>query len=144
MTAPAAPPEREIVLQSTVAETRRLHEWLDGALAAGALPARLENAVRLCLEEAVMNVVMHGHGEGEPGEIVVSLGRGPGAALWARVADRAPPFNPVAAPLPPAHRPSLQEGPLGGRGLRLMRRFAADLHYERRDGQNLLTLRFAD
>lgn len=131
------------MLRSTVAETRRLHEWLDQALAAGALPDRLENAVRLCLEEAVMNVVMHGHGEGEPGEIVVTLGHGPGS-LWARIADRAPPFNPVAAELPPARRPSLQEGPLGGRGLRLMRRFAQDLHYERRDGQNLLTLRFAD
>jgi serine/threonine-protein kinase RsbW len=135
--------ESRLVLASRVADTRRLHSWLDEAFARAPRSARLENAVRLCLEEAVMNVIMHGYGEGGDGEIELTLAREPGAML-ATVVDSACPFDPLSAPLPPKHRPGLQQGPVGGRGLRLLRQFASGLEYQRCQGRNRLTLRFAD
>ena len=143
MTGPAPPPDRTLVLHSRVAETGRLHAWLDEMAAASVVPDRLASAVRLCLEEAVVNVITHGYGRGRPGEIEVTLAREPGA-LRAAVADDAGPFDPTAVSTPPSRRAGLQDGPLGGRGLRLMRRVATRLDYARSGGRNLLTLRFEE
>ena len=139
---PACPlPATSIVLASTVAETGRLHAWLDGSLADGSLPDRTAHAIRLCLEEAVMNVVLHGYGPGGPGAIDVALWSEPGA-VFARVADSAGAFDPTAA-RPPAAKQELAAGPPGGRGLGLIRSFAAAAQYERLDGQNRLSLEFS-
>jgi len=135
-------PQSRLILGSSIAETRRLHAWLDQVFAAASPTDRLENAIRLCLEEAVMNVIAHGYAT-KAGEIEVVLLREPGG-YCAQVTDTAPPFDPVAAPLPPTSRPSLQAGPIGGRGLGLMRQFATSIRYERTGGKNRLTMRFAD
>ncbi len=97
-------------------------------------------AVALCLEEAVTNVIMHGSADDERLEIAVEVERH-GGTLIARVEDNGRHFDPTTAPSPPAAA-SLEEVQIGDVGIPLMRRFAASLHYERRDHRNLLTLRF--
>jgi serine/threonine-protein kinase RsbW len=130
-----------LLLASGPGAAARLHAWLDATFAAEPVPERLAHAIRLCLEEAVMNVAMHAYGA-EGGPIEVALWRDP-AGLAARVTDSAAPFDPTAAPAPSAARNGIEDGPLGGRGLLLMRRFAAELDYARVEGRNELTLRFA-
>jgi len=84
---------------------------------------------------------MHGYGpEGGPIEV----------ALWreqdgyrARVTDSAARFDPTTAATLPPVRKGIEDGPLGGRGLLLLRRFANAMDYARVDGRNELTLRFA-
>lgn len=132
--------DASIELASTVAETGRLHAWLDGWIGQSALPEAAAHALRLCLEEAVMNVVLHGYGPGQPGTIQVALRQANGAAV-ASVTDAATPFDPLA-PRPEPVRRDLQDGPLGGRGLGLIRRYAGGASYMRQDGRNVLTLRF--
>jgi anti-sigma regulatory factor (Ser/Thr protein kinase) len=39
---------------------------------------------------------------------------------------------------------SLEEAKVGDLGIHLMRSFASDMHYERQDGRNRLTLRFVE
>jgi anti-sigma regulatory factor (Ser/Thr protein kinase) len=39
---------------------------------------------------------------------------------------------------------SLEEAKVGDLGIHLMHSFASDMHYERRDGRNRLTLRFVE
>lgn len=134
-------PDSSIELASTVAETGRLHGWLDGWLARSKLPEAVAHGLRLCLEEAVMNVVLHGYAPGQPGTIQVALRR-EGDGTVATITDGAPAFDPTA-PRPEPARRGLQDGPLGGRGLGLIRRYATRAEYERQDGRNVLTLRFA-
>src|SRR4051795_508419 len=94
-----------------------LHAWLDEAFASECVCERVANAIRLCLEEAVMNVVMHGYGK-EAGPIDVTLWREP-AGFGGRVTDHAAPFDPTTAAVPDALRSDIHAGPLGGRGLLL-------------------------
>lgn len=124
-------------LVSSIADTRRLHEWLDRLVASGTVPESMDHAIRLCLEEAVMNIVLHGYGADEPGRIEVALWRA-GDRVMVRLVDGAPPFDPTLA------QPPIRLGPEtgGGAGLKLMRRFAASLAYERAAGQNRLTMGF--
>lgn len=124
-------------LQSTVPDTARLHAWLDEVL--DGAPEQAAHAARLCLEEAVMNIVMHGYPQQAPGPIEVTLWREP-ELLFACVADSAPPFDATQAR--PSQQGTVEAGPLGGRGLILMRRYTSVLRYDRIGGQNRLTMGF--
>lgn len=130
-----APPAATISLASALAETRRLHDWLEAALGAAGVAPRTAHAVQLCLEEAVMNVVLHGYGPGAPGRIRVRL-RMAAHRVAALVEDAAAPFDPLGVPPPRA------AGAAGGRGLGLLRAFSSAARYRRRAGRNLLWLCF--
>lgn len=115
-----------------MAELARLYPWLEAA--AGALPERLRHDMHVALEEAVVNVAMHGLPPGDAHGIEVRLLLDAAAAELV-VEDRGPAFDPLATPEQP------REGP-GGLGLRLLRRFCPEPSYRRLDGRNRLSLRF--
>ncbi len=128
-------------IASTLAETRRLHAWLDDQLIGLSVPDKRAHAVRLCIEEAVMNVILHAYGTATPGAIEIALGPEPPGIL-VRIVDTAPPFDPTQQTGRPAAA-NLHSDPLGGNGLILMRRYSDFLHYEYLQGQNRLTMGFA-
>lgn len=102
---------------------------------AGATPEALLRA-ELILEELLRNSVLHGYGGDS------------GAPVWIAAArngfcyqDEAPPFNPqVDGPAGTAPDPALtiEEQPVGGAGLLLIRQLARSLCYSRQDGRNRL------
>ena len=126
-----------LVLARDWAEMQRFSAWLDIRFEALALTGDRAYAVRLCLEEAVSNVIMHGDGDSS---IHVTLGRVEDG-LVACVEDGGPAFDPVsAAPLPlPA---SMEAAAEGGFGLKLIRRYASSMTYRREAGVNRLELGF--
>lgn len=92
----------------------------------------------LVLEEAVMNLAMHGHPQPGSYHAELTLSLLPDA-LELRLRDDGVPFDPQTAPLP--ERPAtLEQARPGGLGVPLMRRFARAMHYERLDGHNCLTM----
>ena len=133
----ASPPAAHIQLASSVRETGRLHAWLDQVLAD--VPETAGHAVRLCLEEAVMNVIMHGYGAGKPGHIEVRLWRGPGQVVT-DILDDAAPFLWQKPPRRAAA--ALADAPVGGLGLGLIHTYASDIQAGRAEGRNRLRLLF--
>jgi anti-sigma regulatory factor (Ser/Thr protein kinase) len=99
-------------------------------------------AVALCVEEAVVNIIMHGAGQGDRLEIAVELAREHGA-VTARVEDNGRPFDPTRVP-PPTPAASLKEAQIGNLGIHLMRSFANEMRYQRSGERNELMLRFLD
>jgi serine/threonine-protein kinase RsbW len=127
-------------LRSDLCELKRLAEWVK---AWTELSADTSFAIQLCLEEAVANIIMYGGvtTEDRP-KIAIELKRN-GETLVARIEDTGSQFDPTQfAPQPLAK--SLEEAKVDGIGIRLMRSFASDMQYERRDGRNRLTLRFVE
>ena len=117
----------------------RLGAWVDEVAAALCLPSAREYALRLCLEEAVANVVMHGRPvPGEPEDLVTVRLRPTLDALCLTIEDRCAPFDPLCQPAP-RKPPGLRDGP-GGWGIHLMRQFARGMTYQRADGVNRLNL----
>jgi serine/threonine-protein kinase RsbW len=125
-------------LRADLSELRRLAEWIK-ARAPQVLSALF--AVQLCLEEAVANIIMHGGGKDDRLEIAIELERN-GGTLVARVEDSGCEFDPTQFP-PLSVAKSLEEAKVGYCGIHLMRCFTSGMHYERREGRNRLTLRFA-
>ena len=132
---------RRLVLRNDVAELQRLAGWLE-RLAQQGMSSDVSFAVQLCLEEAVANIIMYGAAGGDRLEIAVELERN-GGTLVARIEDNGRQFDPTRAP-PPAVATSLEQAKVGDLGIHLMRSFASGMDYERRDGRNRLTLRFAE
>ncbi len=142
-------PASRLTLQSRLDDLALLWPWVEALATEHAIPADTQFAIRLCLEEALSNIIRHGY-RGEPNHAITvdcMVDCTPGGAheLAFVVEDQAPPFDPLApsaladAPVPA----SIDELRPGGRGIRLLRGFAGSLAYQRLAGGNRLTIRFA-
>ena len=127
-------------LRGDLSELRRLAGWIR-TRSAQVLSADTLFAVQLCLEEAVANIIMHGGAKDGRLKIAIELERN-GGTLVARIEDTGCEFDPTQFP-PLSVAKSLEEAKVGNYGIHLMRCFATGMHYERQEGRNRLTLRFA-
>jgi anti-sigma regulatory factor (Ser/Thr protein kinase) len=132
---------RRLVLRNDLAELQRLSGWIEGWTQQRILPD-VSYAVQLCLEEAVVNIIMYGAPRDDRLEITVELEQECGT-LFVRLEDNGRQFDPTQVP-PPTMAASLEEAKVGNHGICLMRSFATGMDYERRDGRNRLTLRFVE
>ncbi len=129
----------QITLSNDLAELGRANMWLAEWADAGGMPPNLVFALRLCLEEAFANVVMHGQGTKDD-EVQVGLARDEAAAILTLV-DGGRPFDPLQAAAPTLAT-DLEQAEIGGNGLTLIRRFADHVAYRREQDRNHLELRF--
>jgi anti-sigma regulatory factor (Ser/Thr protein kinase) len=135
----SAPPSR-LTLQSQLDDLARVWPWIETLSGAHGIPENTQFAVQLCLEEALSNIIRHGY-RNRPGEsVTVDCALDENRELTLTVEDQGPPFDPLTAP--EAEEPIDHLKP-GGRGIRLMRRFAGSLSYQRLPSGNRLTMRFA-
>jgi anti-sigma regulatory factor (Ser/Thr protein kinase) len=126
-------------VERSMAGLARLGSWVDGIAAALHLDSRTEFALRLCVEESATNVVMHGAPNDADAGFVGLRVAAETEALRLVVEDRCGAFDPLAVPAP--ERPtSLEDARVGGWGIHLIRQYARQIDYERRDGTNRLTL----
>jgi serine/threonine-protein kinase RsbW len=86
------------------------------------------NRVEVVFEEAISNILRHGFTPGSDQSIAV-LVASRARAVVLTIEDDGIPFDPVSAP-EPAPLTSLETAPLGGLGISLMRKLAADMRYE--------------
>lgn len=111
-------------------------EWASGVALA---PDVIDNG-ELCLNEAVANIIRHGADHGVPDPIAITLERTTDAVRMI-IVDGGERFDPLAHPAPELPR-SLDDAPIGGLGIQLLRTFAADVSYRWDDGHNILSLSF--
>jgi serine/threonine-protein kinase RsbW len=99
--------------------------------------------VEVSLDEVLANVVRHGldgRGDAARVELEIRLDAGDPPRCELRVEDDGPEFDPLGKAAPDTAL-GLDERPIGGLGIELVRRLMDEVHYERRDGRN--RLRFA-
>jgi serine/threonine-protein kinase RsbW len=95
--------------------------------------------LKLVVDEACSNLVMHGYDGLEPGPIGVSFAVD-GDEIVITITDRAPPFDPRDAPIPNLDAPASERRP-GGLGWHLIRELVDRIEYESdADRGNRLTL----
>lgn len=96
--------------------------------------------VNLALSEAVTNIISYANPDGITRDISLEAEQTP-ELLTITIADDGRPFDPLAHPekvLPTR----LENAEPGGLGIRLIRRYCDESHYERAGGRNRLTLVF--
>jgi len=117
----------------------RIHELVDDTCRRVQLDESVCYALRLCIEEAFVNVINHGYPPEKPGPITVTL-KSIDRSIHAVIADRAQSFHPENAP-----RPDLDLGwderQIGGLGWHFIRELMNEVRYEAsEENGNILTL----
>ena len=115
--------------------------WLEDVGRGEQWPARSLFKLKLCLDETLTNVAMHGFTDDQaaagPQVRLRLLHSERRVAL--EVSDNGVPFDPTVQ-TPRELDASLDDAQIGGHGLRLLRHYLEDIRYERREGWNQLTL----
>lgn len=130
--------ELRLTLQSRLSSLKDLQESLDRFGDEQDWPANLRFQLRLALEELATNVINHGFGE-EGHEFEIEISSSPDKVI-VNVIDGARPFNPLEAPPDPNVEAPLDERPIGGLGVFLVRKISDEMFYRRSQGKNRLTI----
>ena len=92
----------------------------------------------LVLEEVLTNIIKYSYGEGTDEEILVEVSVGV-AELSLRFTDGGREFDWESAPGPDMDRP-IEDRPIGGLGIHLVRNLARRMAYRRLENKNVLEL----
>jgi serine/threonine-protein kinase RsbW len=121
---------------ATVRDLNDIREFLESAIATLGGDEDVAGDLVLAVNEAVTNVMLHGY-EDRPAALTVCV-EADGGDLLVRLIDDAPHFDPTAVPPPDINLP-LEDRPLGGLGVHMMRQLTDELIYRvNSDGRNEL------
>ena len=126
-----------LVVLNEALQLAALTRFLQQFWADAALPAAAGQAFELALEETFMNVVLHGAPAGSA-RVEVSLHLADGE-LALTVEDDGPAFDPLSVPSPDVAA-RLEDRPVGGQGIHLVRRMMDEVSYRRVGRRNQLRM----
>jgi anti-sigma regulatory factor (Ser/Thr protein kinase) len=98
-------------------------------------------SVALALDEIVTNVIRYAFDDRERHAILVGLAL-EGGQLTASVEDDGRAFDPLSVP-PPDIEAAIEDRPVGGLGLHLVRSLMDSVEYRRENGRNIFVMRKA-
>ena len=100
-----------------------------------ALPAPVRRGLQIALDELLSNTIMYGEGEGETTVEVEASGD----RVTLTLTDDGRPFDPFTVATPDTSLP-LEQRPIGGLGIHLVREMMDEVSYQRRSGRNVVVL----
>jgi len=128
----------ELILVNRATEIARAQDELERLAAAHHFPDRPLHAVQVALEEHLTNILNYGYDDS--GEHHIQIGvRLTAAELRIEVQDDGRPFNPLEHPAPDLSLP-LEQRPIGGLGILMMRKSLDSAAYRRENGKNILVM----
>lgn len=130
----------EIVLTiaNQLAELERLEDEVERFATENQAPDQLLSMVRLVLEEVISNIIRYGYDDNQRHDIVVHVVVA-ARELLIEVSDDGKPFDLTLQPEPDLSLP-VEQRPVGGLGIHLVRQCMDRIEYERRDGRNWVRL----
>lgn len=129
----------ELVLKNTPEDKQRVAPAIAEFSSQHGLPPKVTEAFDLALEEHLTNILNYGYRDKAAHEILVRMTfKSPWAQI--EVEDDGIPFNPLARPEVDTSRP-LDEKPIGGLGIHMIRKSMDELAYRREGERNILTFR---
>ncbi|MBP5689810.1 MAG: SpoIIE family protein phosphatase [Bacteroidales bacterium] len=129
---------RHLVLHNDIRQIPQLARFVETIADEKKLDQGLALSLNLALEEAVSNVIMYAYPGGADGLVDVDAVLGPGKIVFI-LTDSGRPFDPTYVPEANVDAP-IEDRPIGGLGIHLVRQIMDEMHYERHDGKNILTM----
>ena len=129
----------ELVLKNTPEAKERVAPALEEFAREHQIPRQVIHAVDLSLEEHLTNILNYAYTDGSSHLIVVRLELHQNW-LTIQVEDDGIPFDPLKRPLPDTSVP-LEQKPVGGLGIYMIRKLMDEVAYARDKQKNILRLR---
>jgi serine/threonine-protein kinase RsbW len=133
------PDELKLQIKTTFAAVHSANEAASRWLAERDAPADVQYLANLVIEELVTNCIKYGYEDA--GEHLVEVKLQLSAdELAVTVTDDGQPFNPLELPAPDLQAP-VENRPIGGLGIHLVRQMSDRMEYVRADGKNRVMVR---
>ena len=117
-----------------------LLDWVERtALTLGA-PRTVVAKLRIITEELFVNTLTHGAGASRPDAAVALALEREQTRLWLRYEDQGPSYDPFATSVPVSLDRPLEERPVGGLGIALIKGFAEATRYHRVADRNCVAV----
>lgn len=126
-------------VRTELEELRRIDEAVEKFGEGEGWPPDLLFQVKLALEELAINVVNHGHDDDGDHEMEIAL-TSEADKLTIELSDDGRAFNPLDDAPEPDLDAAIEDRPIGGLGVHMVRTFMDEMHYRRDEGKNHLTL----
>jgi len=123
------------------AEDGKLHEviaFAEEEMETHNVDMKSRMAVDISLEELFVNIAHYAYPEGS-GEVTVSI-EIESNVIEITLTDQGIPFNPLEISDPDIHA-DLMDRDIGGLGIYMVKKYMDECHYERRDNNNIFTMR---
>jgi sigma-B regulation protein RsbU (phosphoserine phosphatase) len=131
--------ERHLILHNDIQQIPQLAEFVETIAEEKQLDQSLAMSLNLALEEAVTNVILYADPKGVDGLVDVEAILKP-HSLEFIITDSGVPFDPTAVPEADVTL-SADERPIGGLGIYLVNKLMDELHYQRIDDKNVLSMK---
>lgn len=128
----------QLVLGNRVEEIPCLAEFVENICESAGVNPSLTMSLNLALEEAVTNVMLYAYPEGEDGQVEVECKPENGVMTF-EIRDSGKPFDPTQQADADVTL-GVQERPIGGLGIFLVRQIMDEVSYERKNDKNVLKL----
>ena len=102
-------------------------------------PPEMEFQINLVLEELGLNIINHGHDDPEGREVEFEI-VSEAESVTIEIADDGRPFDPMTEAPAPDTESDLEDRPVGGLGVHLVRTMMDEARYRREGEKNRLTL----
>ena len=130
----------ELSMANRPADLQRVLDEVEGRLEALPVSAKRGYAVRLVLDELVSNVINYGYDDQAEHQIGLTIETGDPFAVT--ITDDARAFNPLEdAPAPVLEGP-VEDRPIGGLGLHILKQMGMKMDYRRDQNRNVLRVVF--
>jgi len=128
----------ELTLPNQRSEIARLQDHLESFARQHGLAARVLHDIQLAIEEHLTNILSHGYDDKLEHQIRVRVQLNM-HELRIEVEDDGVPFNPLEQLAPDISKP-IEQRPVGGLGIHMMRKSLDGMEYRRADGKNILVM----
>ena len=132
----------ELTLAAVLDNLDTVQGFVAETLERAGCPLRTQMQIEVAVEEIFVNIAQYAYAP-ETGEVTVSAElSGDGRALTLCFSDGGVPYDPLARQDPDIALPA-EERDVGGLGVYMTKQLMDELHYEYRDGRNVLTMKKA-
>lgn len=132
------PSMQHLTLQNSIDQITLLPPYVEKAVKASKLDPVVTEGLNLALEEAVTNVIDYAYPEGTVGNVDIDTAV-TDTALTFTITDSGKPFDPTARAEVDIQA-DIEDRPVGGLGIHLVRKIMDEVRYERRGERNVLIL----
>lgn len=129
---------RNITLHNDINEIPLMSEFIEEVAEELGFNASDTMNMNLAIEEAVVNVMNYAYPQGTVGDILLQASTTDTHLIFT-ISDSGTPFDPTQQDDPDTTL-SVEDRPIGGLGIFLVKQLMDTVHYEYKDGQNFLFL----
>ena len=130
--------DRELLIDNQIDELRRVAIWLEEIGEEWEFPMSFVLSLNLVLEEALTNTILYGYQDKEEHTIEILFSKS-GNLLKVSIVDDGMAYDPTSKPDPDITL-SVQDRPIGGLGVFLIKKIMDTVEYQRIENKNHLML----